>query len=134
MTIIEFPMQEPSYWVCSCGCMTHFVRQDGAAECANCGEDGSPEGFYLDLPDGPNREPDDAGLLRLHSLHLHDGSEFAIKRFAERMKAGEFNVIIGIREDGTVGSVAPVMPDTPEQWKWLRRRLREAYELLRGRK
>lgn len=35
--VIAFPSKERSIWVCRCGCTTHFLYDDGDAECSSCG-------------------------------------------------------------------------------------------------
>ncbi|MEQ8670737.1 MAG: hypothetical protein RIC50_14155 [Rhodospirillales bacterium] len=57
--------------------------------------------------------------------------EISHKRWAERLKAGEFMIMIGLRRDGNVAThAAHDDVETVEQKAWLRRQLRAAYKLL----
>ena len=131
--VIKFPdpKAQHSYWVCGCGCMTHLIREDGEIECMSCGvlANGTDGGLYFHKPEGVRREYEQ---LEESPFTVGDNVDaLPHRRWAERLKAGEFMIMIGLRRDGQVathGSLDDL--ETVDQKTWLRRQLRAAYKLL----
>lgn len=132
-TIINFPdpRAEKSYWVCGCGCMTHYALATGEIECASCGYIPRPscDGIYLHKPNGIIRE---MGNIPVMPFTVTDNGAFSRQRWAKRVGAGEFVVLIGVRMDGLVATSCfeDDVLETPEQKSWLREKMRDAYRLL----
>src|SRR3546814_5468488 len=106
--------------------MKQHIRRDGEVECASGGSVGNPEGHAVTLPNGLIHEAE----VTPFTVRYH-GDDFAARRFVQRVEAGEFQALVGIRPDGCIGVHGVAADyDTPDRKAWLRRRLREAYRLL----
>lgn len=131
--VYEFPTEEKAYWACNCGCMTFYVRVDGGIECPGCGMNTWDHG-HLRVPDGadiPRLQMGDDPTPDTMIKWRDDEPNFPFERMAQRVKSGEFQALIGLKEGGGISTMKDRMPfNTPERRGWLLRRLREAYELL----
>lgn len=69
--VINFPDKKPAQpkepetpgrWACGCGCVTHYLYDDGTVRCARCGADGTAKtGAYV-IADAAKREALAEGL------------------------------------------------------------------------
>lgn len=129
--VVDLPQPELGYWTCDCGCSTHRVRSDGEIECASCGVRGDGVGYWR-LP--KLSEPQEAAANQAEPFDTKDVDlDFSRRRFAQRVEAGEFIVLIGLKEDGGISTQHDnAKVETTAQAAWLRRRFREAYRMVRG--
>ena len=131
MTVIEFPQQEPElgYWLCNCGCQTHYVRTDGEIECAHCGAlaSGDVGGGWIDLPP-PEKMIEDFSGERHHIVAL-DGPDAAIRRMMKRNPAENASAVIVLWDDGMISTWGQPF-GTRDRRGWLRRGLESARKAL----
>lgn len=121
-------------WQCECGCRSFYARGDGLLQCCGCealviAEDGAWTVPAVDeVADGAAAEAE------AFTVKLGQPEALHWRRFAERVLAGEFVMLIGLMPDGRVATMTDdaAMATTVERRAWLRRRLREAYRLLTG--
>lgn len=121
--IVEFPAEEElGYWLCNCGCQTHYIRTDGEVECANCGvlASGLVGGGYLKVPKGEMLAEKPA---EVNHVVILDSAETAIKRVLRRQEADNMRALIVLWADGKISTWGREWMETREQRGWLRRGL-----------
>lgn len=130
-TVIDFPKEEESYWLCNCGCMTHYVRISGEIECGSCETIIGENGEWVHYPPtSKSREINDETADEDLPYDNIIGT-FLHSRFISRARDGEFVVLIGIEKSGTVSiSKKTNIIETVEQRHWFRKCLRDAYKLV----
>jgi len=134
--VIQFPAGSVGTLLCTdCGCMTWFVYDDGSLMCAGC--DNVPDGHArIQVPeDAERRDAGDDEPTAWAARHYDEETQsydMAMRRFAERLKAGEFAAVVAVKSDG--GQHAVTAPgyniDTRERRLWLLRALRRGYQLM----
>ena len=124
MTVTNFPQkQEQAYWQCQCGCLTHYMRDDGAAECAHCGTIAEGAGAWAMPAESQQKVDQDE-----HQIVDFGQRIFALKRLAQRIENDEFLQVICIKEDGGVSVAGDACEG--DQVAWLDDRLADARKIL----
>lgn len=130
--VVEFvPKDELGYWLCNCGCQTHYVRTDGEVECANCGNlaSGPVAGGYLKVPEGEflSEKPDE-----VQNVVILDSAEASIKRVLRRQSSDNIRALVVLWEDGLISTWGRDLTETRAQRGWVRRGLECARKTLVG--
>lgn len=131
MTVVQFPTRPPSdraVWRCSCGCLSHFARSDGEIECVNCGAiasdiDGEWRMMLPPAIDAPAVENGDLVVTDLGT------AQNAIRRAHQRADADLLAALVIVHKDGRLTAWGTEIL-TPENRKWMRDRLDDAYAML----
>lgn len=126
--IVEFPGQEEEsgVWACNCGCVTHFVYDDGTVECANCFDTG-PERARVKFTEIPFKRPDSEALVTRRMVDVDD--KFLYRRIQQEvMDDGVVGVAV-FYESGRVRSVTE-QSETDEQKTWWKRRVKDFMEQI----
>ena len=81
--VVALPRREPLYWRCACGCMSFNLRDDGAAECAGCGEGSGVGGWRerlreVDAPEDVTPFDVVTGLGRAATLAFAKTAKFVL--------------------------------------------------------
>ena len=127
--VVEFPPEdELGYWLCDCGCQTHYVRTDGEVECAHCGNlVSNAGGGYLRVPEYEAfiEKPDEVN----HVVML-DSAETAIRRVLRRQEPDNMCALIVLWANGKISTWGKEIMETRAQRGWLRRGLECARRVL----
>ena len=131
-SVVDFPVVDDlGYWLCNCGCQTHYVRSDGEIECANCGNlaSGPAAGGYLKVPEGEimPEKPDEIQ----HVVSL-DSAEANIKRVLKRQTSDNMRALVVLWGDGLISTWGRELSETRAQRGWVRRGLECARKTLVG--
>lgn len=129
--VVEFQPEELGYWLCNCGCQTHYVRTDGEVECAHCGiiASGATAGGYLKVPEGEMLAEKPA---EVNHVVILDSAETAIKRVLKRQEPGNMRALVVLWDDGKISTWCKELAETRQQRGWLRRGLECARKALVG--
>jgi hypothetical protein len=119
-------------WACTCGCVTFKVFTDGRLECAACESRDMPgHGEWIEILPDPPAEPRQTKGDQINIINMQDQSAAAAlagmmrraKNYPEEMTA-----LIVIHENSKVTTWGGIQHQV--QVRWLRNRLKEAFELL----
>jgi len=106
--VVDFPARiDPALILrCPCGCLTHYLRADGAVECASCNVpvDHSPNDWRRRLPEAPQIPADvEGGDFIDRDLADESLAQRRVLRSAQdAMGAGVLTAVIVVTADGTV--------------------------------
>ena len=116
---------DPKIWVCNCGCNTFLLQDDGAAICANCDE-------YCDIGGWKVSSHGDNEFdgTSFRDVQGNGSVDFAKSRLERLSKDDDAAIVVVVKENGTVHAWSPL--ETRDQMRWVRRRLYEAYTLIKG--
>lgn len=121
---------KPRIFICTCGCSTFELWEDGTSHCAMCDTDVSSAtgAWYETQPtDIPQRDPDLAAPIR--TVQGNGSIDFARRLIAQRAQAEDAKALVVLREDGAIHTWSAA--ETEEQSDWVQQRLQDAMELLR---
>jgi hypothetical protein len=129
VNLAEYRKKCLAYWHCDCGCMTHYVRNDGELECAYCEEIVNGAGFW--------RMPETDEALRLQRkddvptvtrIDMGD-PDSCLRMILRRATVERTAAVIILQEDGHVTVWGQDF--TPRGRRgWLRRKLEIARKLV----
>ena len=127
--VVTFPEEELGYWLCDCGCQTHYVRTDGEAECAHCGNlaSGAGSGGWLNTP--PPECVTDKPVEISHVVVL-DSADVAIRRVLKRHQSDNMRALVVLWADGIVSTWGDNVHETRAVRGWVRRGLETARKAL----
>ncbi len=121
----------PAIAMCDCGCITHFVREDGVFECASCGtERDDLNTVWLDrMKDAPRKqESPETPMLSVIDIGPPDA---AFRRLVASIRPQETVAVVVVTRAGTVRTW-DVEIATPEQKAWLKEKLDTAFNVITG--
>lgn len=112
-------------WACgACDCSTLEVFSNGTTRCPNCGDVADREWAML-LPD-PEYPPKKKVTPKVITLAASPAS--ALRNMMNNVNVDELAALIAIEENGRVRTWGGV--NDPERKRWLRWRLKDAYDLM----
>jgi hypothetical protein len=128
MTVVDLPKPDREIWVCDCGCATFELNRDGTATCAICSHIPSADSgaWFADVKGGPDL--DDNATAPIQDVHGNGSVEFARRRISQIAAGPDVVAMIALRENGGVHTWSTV--DTEERVKWLRRKVKDAVNLI----
>ena len=121
----------PAYMMCGCGCITHFAREDGAIECASCGDETTDtDPVWLDRMKGAPRKQESPETPLMSVLDL-GSPDLAFRRLVASLNASETIALVVLTRAGSVRTW-DVEITTPEQKAWLKEKLEIAFNVIAG--
>ena len=134
MKVIEGGQKEELLFVCNCGCTSFMITEYGIPRCANCNFVHEPalEEYHWRFPKKKATDkivdPNTAEKPTVDVIEMSMcGASF--KRFIENLSHKELTAMVAIYNTGRVNTWGNSMVGKA-QAKWLKRRLRAAWELL----
>jgi hypothetical protein len=129
--VLAFPPrdQDKVVWRCNCGCLSFALRDDGEAECAQCGDvvTGQQGEWRSKLPDVESK-PQELGAGDVTVTDLNS-SPASMRRTLGRADPHATAAVIIIQAGGEV-STWGVDIETQEQSAWFDRRVEVAKSML----
>lgn len=137
--VVPMPKKEVYIWRCPCGCTSFVLNDTGVIECASCDKDVDvPEynGWRAKRPEVPFNAPDITGEdTKVTTMAT---TEQSLRRVVSELIAEieindmkQLHAIVRIYNNGKVSAWGPVSEGRKRK-SWLRRRMKEAQDILLG--